>query len=752
MRDGLAAKLNGLISLILIATLSLLPLIFVPIFSEYYDMPKIIILVSLCLVLIILWALSWVVQGKVLLTRTPLDLPMLVFLMVVIASAFFSPIRYSSIFGSLPKVHGSGISLVCYIVLYFIATSHLKTRSQIKSLLIGLLISGGLVAIISLLSFFNIYLPLAFARFANFTTTGSSFSVTGFLSMLLPIPLVFLAGSNKLLSRGALIMTTVLFGLTIALVGSMPSAVASLVLVILVLYINRKELIKKTLPFVLMPIIIVGITWGLSYIPSSDSFQNPLFEKRLGFVKFREIQLPLTTSWKIAVSSFRDRPFLGSGPSTFIYDFSQYKPLEYNNTTFWNLRFDAAFNEYLQTLATLGGLGLLALIFITAVILMLVWKSLLSGDQLTQALSISVLIGVVLLLFHVSSVVTMIGFIAILAMFMASQRQFSSKVEELQLGIKASKLTDSSLIIGDILPILIFLPVIIFSAIVFWKMVPLVRADYHRRLALNLASSKALDTYDNLVKAERLNPRADLYRLDLAQTNFALANAIVASKNTNQGSVSASLTDEEKKNVQQLLKQSIDEARLAVALNPLNSQNHEVLASIYRQISGVAQNSLSFSLDAYGRAIQRDPYNPLLRLSVGGIYYSAKNYDLAVRFFTDSVNLKPDFANGYYNLSVALKDKGDLRSAVAAGERVVAILQKNPDNPDYKLASEYLANLRIELENSSTNEPQVAGETKIIPPAAKQQSILEKKDLPKVVDLGEEPKASTPEAVKKPNH
>ena len=58
-----------------------------------------------------------------------------------------------------------------------------------------------------------------------------------------------------------------------------------------------------------------------------------------------------------------------------------------------------------------------------------------------------------------------------------------------------------------------------------------VLADYHHRKALNaVAQNQGLDAYNSLVKAELLNPVSDFYRIDIAQINFALANAIASAK------------------------------------------------------------------------------------------------------------------------------------------------------------------------------------------------------------------------------
>ncbi len=244
-----------------------------------------------------------------------------------------------------------------------------------------------------------------------------------------------------------------------------------------------------------------------------------------------------------------------------------------------------------------------------------------------------------------------------------------------------------------------------------------------------------------------MNPVIDLYRVDMAQTNFALANAIVARAGTiNQSSPSAALTDQDKQTIQTLLSQSINEGRVSVALSPRSSRNWEVLASIYRNITGVAQNALAFSLDAYGRAIQRDPLNPTLRLNVGGIYYSVKSYDLAIRFFTDAANLKPDYANAYYNLAIALRDKGDIQNAALVAQQTVTLLQQNnPSGPDYKVAAKLLSDLKAKVADANA-AAQSAQQT----PAGQTNSALQNANLNNVnvSNLNNPPKVATPAAVK----
>lgn len=747
MRQSLAAQLNKTITTLIIVVVAFTPLFFLPNLTEYFEMPKVFLLVSLSLILLCLWAASWVLEGKVLITRTPLDLPLLLILIVLLSSTYFSPIRSISLFGNIPNLHGSATSWVAYILIYFIAASNLKTLRQIKIVLYTLLACGSILSLISLLSYFGVFIVNApFAKIANFNPTGSSFGVTSILVLLLPLVLLSLCASEgsqfleRFLPKPLSLILAGLFTATIVLIGNPATWAASLVSLSLVVYINGLRSLKSFF----IPLALGAVLLFLGLLPSQNKFNNPLYARQQNFP--REIQLALNTSWKVAISAFRDSPFLGSGPSSFLFDFTYYKPEQQNSSKYWKLSFENSFNEFFQVLATLGGLGFLSLIFLVGVVTTFAWTGIKSRtksaqDQITTSLSISSLVGVILLALHVSTPTSLVVFLVILAMLMAVHRSVSDKVEEVTIGIKASKLYDSNLIVGDILPLILFVLItgfVLYAGLA--KLFPFIQADYYHRLGLNAASTKGINTYNNLVKAKQKNPTADLYRVYLAQTDFALANQVAANKGPTEASPAGSLTDQDKENIQQLISQSIAEGRAAVTINPLNAHNWEILGSIYRQISGIAQNALSFALDSYGRAIQRDPLNPLLRLDVGGIYYSIKNYDLAIRFFTDSVNIKPDFANGYYNLSVALRDKGDLPGAITTAERVLQLLDTN--DPDYKKAEEYLNDLRNTVATGSAT-------TQTTPPAAEETAVLQKKSLPKVINLPTKSDIATPPAVKK---
>jgi O-antigen ligase/tetratricopeptide (TPR) repeat protein len=747
MRQQITAYINTAIFGIIIAVAALTPLIFSNLTTEFFETPKLIFLVVTVLVLMTLWSISWVVNGKVVITRTPLDLPLLLISAIVLLSTFFSPTWQVAIYGNLPNVHGSAFSWIAYILFYFIVTSNLKNLNQIKILIYTLLGSTVVTALVSIISFFGVYFPFNFAQSQAFNPTGSTFSAMFLIVLMLPILLSSLIKPNRVIPQIVSLVLSVIFAIALALAGTASIYSGVLVVLLVTVLVSKREHLLKALPLLALPIVMGTIVWGLTMIPLGS--MNPLYNKNQTFPN--EIQLKFSNSWKIAASAFTDKPFLGTGPESFLFNFTQYKPVEINQTPYWTLRFDTAHNEFLQFLGTMGGLGLMALLFLAVMVISFSWKGLFQHENnLASALATASLVSIVIMALHTTTPVMVVSMFLIFAMLMTLHKHITGKVDEFSIGIKTTKVRDNgydinNMVVGDILPVILLFPVIAFVIWTSFYTYNAVAADFYHRRALNMASLKPLDTYNDLIRAENLNPLVDLYRVDLAQTNFALANAVAVSKGPTESSPGGSLTDADKSSIQTLLAQAVGEGKNAVILSPRNSANWEILASIYRQISGVAENALAFSLDSYGRAVALDPMNPALRLNIGGVYYSIKNYDLAIRFFDDAIKLKPDYQNAYYNLAVALRDKGNLKESQLIAEQLMTQLQSDTNNPDYKVAADFLSDLKARIATGSADQSPIA------PPVAQQNGALQNQDLPNVSipDLENKPEVSTPAAVKR---
>ncbi len=727
MRNTIAGYLDDAITFIILIIVGVTPILFLDKTTEFFETPKLIFLIVATLILLGVWIFSWILKGKVIINKTPLDIPLLIILAIVIISTILAPLKHIAIFGNSPRVQGSTVAWVTYILLYFAISSNLKSLAKIKTFLYVFFGSVSLVAVLSLLSFFHIYLPISFTQAVNFTTTGSTFSTVALLLMLLPLPLISLSHPNKYMPVGFAMALSIIFGITVILTGSLSVYVLLAIEIALCVFVAKPQKNNKTLPWFIIPVAAFVVTLVLAYVPFAG---NKVQQLENNFPK--EVQLPFVSSWKVSASAFRDAPFIGTGPSSYLFDFTLYKPAEYNALSFWNISFDTAYNEFLQVLGTLGGLGLFSLSLLSIVVILIGWRnSQVTGHDATQdssniiipSLALSSIVSVLLLAIHVATLVSFVGMIFVFAAFLMSQRQIREKVLELSIGISASTADNKKF---DLFPIIVFIIFLVVFGVVVYNGYFIVASDYYHRMAISQVAQNGTLTYQYLQKAETLDPQNDSFRVDMAQTNFALANAIAIQKGPTTANPQGTLTDQDRTTIQTLLSQSINEGRAAVTLNPLSSRNWEVLALIYKDISGVASNALAFSLDSYGRAIQTDPLNPGLRINVGGIYAAAKNYDLAIRFYTDAVNLKPDYANAYYNLALALQAKGDLpdlQNALPIAQQAQVLLQKDTTSTDYKTATALVDSLKTQITQGTNPTPTPEAQTGLQNPNLKNQNV-----------------------------
>lgn len=757
MKSRAYEVINNTITVLLAVVAALIPLFVLNITTDYYSMPKLVLLIVAELLLLGLWFLSWIFEGKINVIKTPLDLPLFFLLLTILVSTLLSTSRYASIYGVFPEVQGSAVSWVSYIILYFLTVSHLRRVGQLQMFLQLLFGSAFLMSLISILSFFKLFLPLAIAQSVNFTPAGTSFSAAAFLIAVLPLSLIFTVAKSKILPQWAALTASIFSGMALVLIGSVAVDVIILSIFAFSIFVTRKYLSSKSLLLLLTPFMISSLLAMFVYIPFPG---NKIHELRNNFPQ--EIQLPIDISWKISATAFRDAPFFGTGPATFLYNFTNYKPVEFNQLKYWNYTFGMASNQFLQILGTWGMFGLFSLLAISVLIVNSARKVLFSVNAdiseedliLTKSLALASLVSISLLFIHASTLVSVVTMMLFAALFMASKKEIREKVSEYSMGVKISTSGQRQL---DFLPVIVFIIFCALAVFVSQKTYKATLADYYHRLALGQANKDGAKTYEYLQKAENLNPYIDLYRVDMAQTNFALANALATQKGPTKDNPEGSFTDADKQTIQTLVTQAINEGRASVAISPRSARNWEVLAVIYKNITGVAKNSLTFSLDAYGRAIQLDPMNPTLRLNVATIYHVNKNYDLAVRFYSDAINLKPDYTNGYYNLAVVLKEKGDLQNAQTIAEQAQTLLQKElgsadylnassdvkaTKSNDYKTVNDLLAQIKAEIGNTAKNQGAEEGTTQ-------KTGALQNSDLPgiNVPDLSNPPSENLPPAV-----
>lgn len=655
MRETVAGWAEKFISLEIIGLAFLLPLFFLPITIEFYEFNKLILLSVAVTLGALAWGIKAALTGDLKVRRSPFDLPVILFWLATLVSTIFSDNYLTSIIGQYARWHPSLFSITVLTALYFLVSWHIDGKTLRKAL-VALLASATLGALLAWPSYFGLnLLGQDWSNRATFTPLGSPTVLAIFLGAIAGLiwKEVFTAQNRWI--KIALAADFTFFAATLALLGSIPGWVAFAAGVLVALITSPMELLRKNK-------IHLGASFAAAFVFVAAVLVPPLFGKTTflnqGFPK--EITLDLGTSWSVSATSFRQNPFWGSGPSTFLSDFTRYKPLRFNQTKVWTIRFDKPLNEYLLTFAEEGIVGVLAWIILITII---VREAIRRRGWATFPLAAAILSG-----FFFTNATVLTGGILIFAMatVSASREDGTATKSTERVGWKNTLPLIAVAILGVLMSIWVYRA----YAAEYWQR--------RSRTSDNLAQ-----VYSTQLKSVTTFPWQSSYRLSLSQTSFLTANELAKRENP---------TEEEQNQIKQLISQAISDARTATELNPVNVGNWENLAQIYRSLIGVAKDAEQWAADSYQKAITLDLFNPLLRIGFGGLYYQLGQYELAAEQFRAAANLKPDYPNAHYNLGRAYKELGN--KSLAITELETALRLSDPSVQGYEEAKKILDELK----------------------------------------------------------
>ena len=135
--------------------LFLVPLFFLTTTSELFEFPKIILTYYLATIITAAWAADCILQKRLIFRRTPLDVPLLIFLITQSFSFFFSISTHVSWYGYYSRFNGGLASLITSALLCWAAVTYMDRRSTLKSIAYCLVPSALLVSIYGALEHFG---------------------------------------------------------------------------------------------------------------------------------------------------------------------------------------------------------------------------------------------------------------------------------------------------------------------------------------------------------------------------------------------------------------------------------------------------------------------------------------------------------------------------------------------------------------------------------------------------------------------
>lgn len=463
------------------------------------------------------------------------------------------------------------------------------------------------------------------------------------------------------------------------------------------LVLSQGEIIKKVFGGVALSIVVlaalislINILPGRATAPLLPGFNN---------------------SWVVAVDSLKQSPLLGIGPGNYLTAFNVFRPLEYNTTDLWATRFTTSQSFLLTAVTETGVVGAAALIMVFLGIIKTA-RGLSTRDprewfSSENAPLVSIILLSVALITLPESPTLILAFFVLLALI--------SKANSVNLGMINMPHEHGRQVpfAARIPTLLVTVPMLVFVAFYGLNAARVLAADVSYRRALNyITENNGTQAYETLQNAINGNLFVDRYRVTYSQVNLALANSLAENEE---------LTEEDRNNIGILIQQAIREGQVAISLNPQRAANWENLGTIYRAIMPLAEGADAFAVQTFNQAVALDPFNPNMRISLGGIFYSAGAYDNAIEIFRLAVRVKPDLANAHYNLAIAYREAGDIDLAIESMSNVLSLVDR--ESNDYELATQVLEDLQ---ERRASTLPESDGLTP--PPAGDQtgqQPILE---------------------------
>jgi len=701
---------NFLSNLIIVLTKGLvfcLPLFFLPWTFEFFEFNKQYLLWLIAPLIAILWLIKAVIDKSFSLKRTPLDVPILIFLGVAGLSVVFSIDKFSSLFGFYGRFSDAWLGLLSLVLFYFILINVCSAKSRLNALsLIKLLLLSYSAVVVVGLSAISGYLGAIFDKITHFDMawlTAVSFNLIGgtlealaiftsIISVLLIGLLVFIKKPDGkiIIKKWQLWFGKILLTLSIillALINFTPAWLCFLAgaLFILIIYINLsffnnfklKPVLENSKkedggqqPFTASKRSLISLIVLILLIVVFLIFPNINLTRIIaGQDSPQEIRLDYKSAFSIANKSFRNNWLLGSGPGTFSYDFSLYRHKDFNQSRFWQFRFDKAPSHILEMIVALGSLGLLSYFLILSPFFYLAFlfcKKFLSVAGNNPGIIISLIAAFIAVflaqIIYLANTSLLFLFWLLLGLIMVVWRDLdypifrenNIKLDKLSLNlpfIKFNFFQSSSQRARQKVKLLRIFPAIALVIIAGW----LILAGYEIKYWLaDTVYAKSPVKEVNLVKAIRLNPNRFNYQVGLAK--FYLNQVKAAILNLEE--------KKDNKKIQASINSSINWAKQAAATAPNSVVAHETLGMVYRDVRLLTRGSEPWAVRSFAKASGLEPSNPVLLTELGRAYLNDGNLTKAVQSFNQALELKNNYLEAKLALAKAYARSGNQDEAI----------------------------------------------------------------------------------------
>lgn len=400
--------------------------------SELFEFNKIIFIYFITLCITCLWMADKILKNEPILIKKIIFLPFFIFLLSQILSTAFSIDINTSIFGYYGRFNGGLISIISYLLLFYIFIDHFNINHLPKLLKLSL-ISSTLVVLWGLPG--KVGLDLSCLVFNGswdnscwadqfrpaermFSTLGQPNWLGAYLAINFFIGLFFFYRNNTYYehanchlerserSRPKAVRIITFFYLLLNFMAILftrsdsailATGVGFLLFSLLMILLQRSLFLSKktvllVLAFVTLLFIFKTGNQTMDKFLSFPSLSNKITEQKIATPKLNLSINRVTDSfdirkivWKGAIEIGKNYPLFGTGVETFAYSYYFKRPAEHNLTSEWDYVYNKAHNEFLNYFATTGIVGLISYLFMILLVLYMFIRSLFFEQSLEES-------------------------------------------------------------------------------------------------------------------------------------------------------------------------------------------------------------------------------------------------------------------------------------------------------------------------------------------------------------------------------
>jgi len=628
----------------------LVPIFFLPWTSNVLDFNKQALLLFLVFISLFSWLLKSLIEGKISLNTSCFNIPIILFLLILGIGTYTSVYRYGSFWGWPLNISASFLTTLGFVLLYFLISNVFQTR-EIFGLLFLLILSSFLAALFGGLQLFGKFtLPLDFTQISSFNTIGTVNSLGIFLAVLLPVLLSLIFITKRLIKFFFLLFAIISLGMLLV-INSWVAWITLLagVIIILVFGISKRELFKPSWLVLPMLFLVLSMFFGVFRIGIPGLPVTPL-----------EVSPSQRASFDIAKGTLKEKPFLGTGPGTFVYNYSKFKPEVINQTVFWAVRFSAGASDILDKLGTLGILGLLSFVGILGFFLVLGLKKLtpIRGPA-EEARPYEWILGLGTFAGWLSIVVGLFLYPANLSLAFVFWILTACFIVLTKSQVKRWTLAPGSM--ASIGASFFFIIILVLGLGLFFMEGQRYIAEVrYLQGVMAWQEGKNDEALKHFLSAiSRTGGRQDNYWRDLSQVYLLRIQEEIQK---------GAKPEETTKVISPLISNAVNSTKAATDTAPQNVANWSVRGFVFRQMINVLGGAEEWAIKSYQEAIKLEPTNPYLYTELGRVYLAKNEKDKAREQFQKALELKSDYAPARFQIALIYVGENKIAEAISEME------------------------------------------------------------------------------------